>query len=132
MPLWMWQEPTIRKGVRYLTCFSITKKVAASHHEFSYAQLEGVQFEYNKAPVEITDEGVIFKDMAEDEEGRLTEIPGSETLYPADSVIISISQGPQNRIVNTTEGLAADAKGLLVQMKPVIPPVPASLPPEMW
>lgn len=104
----------IRKGVRYLTCFSITKKVAASHHEFSYAQLEGVQFEYNKAPVEITDEGVIFKDMAEDEEGRLTEIPGSETLYPADSVIISISQGPQNRIVNTTEGLAADAKGLLV------------------
>ena len=103
----------IRKGVRYLTCFSITKKVAASHHEFSYAQLEGVQFEYNKAPVEITDEGVIFKDMAEDEEGRLTEIPGSETLYPADSVIISISQGPQNRIVNTTEGLAADAKGLL-------------------
>lgn len=104
----------IRKGVRYLTCFSITKKVAASHHEFSYAQLEGVQFEYNKTPVEITDEGVIFKDMAEDEEGRLTEIPGSETLYPADSVIISISQGPQNRIVNTTEGLAADAKGLLV------------------
>ena len=104
----------IRKGVRYLTCFSITKKVAASHHEFSYAQLEGVQFEYNKAPVEITDEGVIFKDMAEDEEGRLTEIPGSETLYPADSVIISISQGPQNRIVNTTEGLAADSNGLLV------------------
>ncbi len=82
--------------------------------------------------MEITDEGVIFKDMAEDEEGRLTEIPGSETLYPADSVIISISQGPQNRIVNTTEGLAADAKGLWWQMKPVIPPVPASLPPEMW
>lgn len=104
----------IRKGVRYLTCFSITKKVAASHHEFSYAQLEGVQFEYNKAPVEITDEGVIFKDMTEDEDGRLTEVPGSETLYPADSVIISISQGPQNRIVNTTQGLAADDRGLLV------------------
>ncbi len=103
----------LRKGVRYLTCFSLTKKVAASHHEFSYAQLEGVQFEYNKAPVEITDEGVIFKDMIESEDGTLPEVPGSETLYPADSVIISISQGPQNRIVNTTTGLDANQRGLL-------------------
>lgn len=104
----------IRKGVRQLTCFSITKKVAASHHEFSYAQLEGVRFEYNKAPVEITDEGVIFKDVIEDENGHFTDVSGSQQLYPADSVIISISQGPQNRIVNTTQGLAADARGLLV------------------
>ena len=104
----------VRKGARYLTCFSLTKKVAASHHEFSYAQLEGVQFEYNKAPVEITDEGVIFKDLEESEDGTLTDIPGSEKLYPADSVIISISQGPQNRIVTTTTGLEANKKGLLV------------------
>lgn len=104
----------IRKGVRYLTCFSLTKKVAASHHEYSYAKLEGVDFEYNKAPVEITEEGVIFKDLEEDEDGTLKEIPGSEKLYPADSVIISISQGPQNRIVNTTTGLQANERGLLV------------------
>ena len=104
----------IRKGVRYLTCFSLTKKVAASHHEFSYAQLEGVEFEYNKAPVEITDEGVIFKNVEEQEDGTITDIPGSEKLYPADSVIISISQGPQNRIVSTTTGLEANNRGLLV------------------
>lgn len=55
----------IRKGVQELTCFSITKQVAASKHEFSYAQLEGVQFEYNMAPVEIKDDGVIFKDVIE-------------------------------------------------------------------
>ena len=73
----------IRKGVEHLTCFSITKEVAASHYEFSYAQLEGVQFE------------------------------GTEKLYEADSTIISISQGPQNRIVNTTEGLKSTARGLL-------------------
>ena len=79
-----------------LPAFLLPKKVAASHHELAdYAQLEGVQFEYNKAPVEIARmEGVVFKDMLEDEEGNLTEIPGSSTLYPADSVIISISQGP--------------------------------------
>lgn len=104
----------IRKGVRYLTCFSITKKVAASQHEFSYAQLEGVQFEYNKAPVEITDDGVIFKDLIEDEEGAFHDVPDSEQLYEADSVIISISQGPQNRIVDTTTGLAANERGLLI------------------
>ncbi|MDO5350799.1 MAG: NAD(P)-dependent oxidoreductase [Lachnospiraceae bacterium] len=104
----------IRKGVRHLTCFSLTKKVAASDYEFSYAKLEGVEFEYNKAPVEIKDDGVIFQDMLEDEEGKLTPVPGSEKFYESDSVIISISQGPRNRIVSTTEGLKANARGLLV------------------
>ena len=104
----------IRKGTRYLTCFSITKEVAASQHEFSYAQLEGVDFEYNKAPVEITDDGVIFKDVIENEDGTFTDVPNSEKLYPANSVIISISQGPQNRIVTTTTGLTANERGLLV------------------
>ncbi len=104
----------IRKGVRQLTCFSLTKKVAASDYEFSYAKLEGVEFEYNKAPVEIKDDGVIFRDMMEDEEGKLTPVPGSEKFYESDSVIISISQGPRNRIVSTTEGLKANARGLLI------------------
>ncbi len=104
----------IRKGVRYLTCFSLSKKAAASKHEFSYAQLEGVEFEYNKAPVEITDDGVIFKDIVENEDGTFTDVPDSARLYKADSVIISISQGPQNRIVTTTEGLKANQKGLLI------------------
>lgn len=104
----------LRKGVRYLTCFSLTKKIAASEYEFSYAQLEGVNFEYNKEPVEIKDEGVIFRDLEEDEEGNLTPVEGTEKLYPSDSVIISISQGPRNRIVSTTEGLKANDKGLLV------------------
>ena len=104
----------VRKGVQQLTCFSLTKKVAASDYEFSYAKLEGVKFEYNKMPVEIKDEGVIFRDMEEDEEGNLTEVPGSDQFYESDSVIISISQGPRNRIVSTTEGLKANARGLLV------------------
>lgn len=104
----------IRKGVRNLTCFSLTKEVAASQYEYSYAKLEGVGFEYNKAPVEITDDGVIFKSVIENEDGSFTDVEGSEHLYKADSVIISISQGPQNRIVSTTKGLEANQKGLLV------------------
>lgn len=104
----------IRKGVRNLTCFSLTKEVAASQYEYSYAKLEGVGFEYNKSPVEITDDGVIFKSVIENEDGSFTDVEGSEHLYKADSVIISISQGPQNRIVSTTKGLEANQKGLLV------------------
>ena len=103
----------IRHGTEYLTCFSITKKVAASNYEYSYAKLEGVQFEYNKRPVEIVDEGVIFCDVTENEDGTFTDIKGSERLYEADSVIVSISQGPQNVIVNSTTGLVAGESGLL-------------------
>ena len=103
----------LRHGSRDVTCFSLTKKVVASEHEFSYATLEGVKFEYNKKPVEITDAGVIFRDLLEAEDGTLTEVEGSDTLIPTDSVMISISQGPQNTIVNTTQGLKASSKGLL-------------------
>ena len=103
----------MRHGSRKVTCFSLTKKVMASAHEFSYAQLEGIDFAYNKKPIRITDEGVIFRDLLEDEDGNLMEIEGSDTLIPADSVMISISQGPQNTIVNTTTGLNATARGLL-------------------
>ena len=104
----------IRHGVEDLTCFSITKKVAASDYEYSYAKLEGTKFEYNKRPVEIVDEGVIFCDVIENEDGSFTDIAGSEKLYEADSVIVSISQGPQNTIVNTTKGLNTSERGLLV------------------
>ncbi len=104
----------MRKGSRDITCFSLSKKVAASQYEFSYAQLEGIQFEYNKKPVEIVDEGVIFRDIIEDEDHNFTEVAGSDTLYPADSVIISISQGAQNTIVSTTSGLDTNQRGLLL------------------
>lgn len=103
----------IRKGVRRLTCFSITKEVAASQYEFSYATLEGVEFEYNKRPVEIKDNGVIFRDVIENEDDSFTDVDGSDTLYESDSVIISISQGPMTRLVNSTKGLNANKRGLL-------------------
>ena len=56
---------------------------------------------------------MIFRDLLEAEDGTLTEVEGSDTLIPTDSVMISISQGPQNTIVNTTTGLKATQKGLL-------------------
>lgn len=103
----------MRKGVRFLQCFSRDEGVAASKHEFEYAVLEGVEFVYNKAPVEIRDEGVLFADVVKKEDGTREIVPGSEQLYPADSVIISISQGPLNRIVNSTKGIDTNARGLI-------------------
>lgn len=104
----------VRHGARQLTCFSREATVAASHTEYEYARLEGVDFEYCKAPVEITDEGVIFCDIQTNEEGFYEPVAGTEQLYRADSVIISISQGPKDKIVSTTTGIETNKRGLLV------------------
>ena len=104
----------IRHGSRHVQCFSITKKITASDYEASYAKLEGVDFLYNKKPVEITDAGVIFRDMEEAEDGTLTEKTGTEMLYPANSVIVSISQGACTTITESTEGLEVNKRGLFV------------------
>ena len=104
----------IRHGSRHVQCFSITQKITASDYEASYARLEGVDFFFNKKPVEITDSGVIFRDLDEAEDGTLTEKPGTEMLYPANSVIVSISQGACTTITESTEGLEVNSRGLFV------------------
>ena len=104
----------IRNGARHLQCFSVTQKLAASEYEASYAKLEGVDFIFNKKPVEILDSGVVFRDVDEAEDGTLTEKPGTEVLYPADSVIVSISQGACTTITESTKGLETNTRGLFV------------------
>ena len=103
----------LRNGVRKVDCFSVTDGVAASKHEFEYAELEGVEFHYCKMPVEITEEGVIFADTEMLEDGGFKKVEGTEKLYPADNVMVSISQGPANKLMNTTEGLKANERGLI-------------------
>ena len=103
----------LRNGVRKVDCFSVTDGVAARKHEFEYAELEGVEFHYCKMPVEITEEGVIFADTEMLEDGGFKKVEGTEKLYPADNVMVSISQGPANKLMNTTEGLKANERGLI-------------------
>lgn len=104
----------IRNGSRHVTCVSVEKTVAASDYEFRYATLEGVRFRYNLKPVEIVDEGVIFRKMIEYEDGRIEEAPDSDKLYECDSIIIAISQKPRNSLASKTEGLEANKNGLMV------------------
>ena len=104
----------IRHGSRNVICFARSEQISASQYEVSYAKLEGVRFEFNKTPVEIKDDGVIFMDTKEDENGKRAAVEGSETFFPSDSVIVAVSQGAMNRIVSTTEGLETDKRGLLI------------------
>ncbi len=103
----------VRSGCKEVTCFSLEKNVAASDYEYNYAKLEGVKFQYNLKPIEILDDGVIFQEVIENEDGTIVDVKGSSKFFPSDSVIIAISQGPRNVIVSTTTGLDVNKTGLL-------------------
>ena len=103
----------IRKGSRHVTVYSITEIPAASPKEVEYAKLDGVEFEYLQTAIEIRDEGAIICDVEWTEDGKLVKKEETARLVPADSIIISISQGPQDRIVNRDKELKVDDRGLL-------------------
>ena len=65
-------------------------------------------------PVEITDDGPVFQKVLFDEEGNRTGVDETPIQVHADSTIVSVSQGPKDKLVSTTEGLKASANGLLV------------------
>ena len=104
----------LRKGAEEVTVFARSDRMAASPVELEYAKIDGVRFENFKAPVELAEEGGIFHDMIRTADGKLEPVPGTEKLYPADSTIISISQGPRNVIVTSTGGIDVDGRGLVV------------------
>ena len=91
----------IRHGSREVTVYVRGEEVSASKTEFEYAKVDGVKFEYNMSIVRIEDDGPVFKDG----EG--------EKLIPADSVMIAISQVPQDRIISKEKDLKLNEKGNL-------------------
>ena len=104
----------IRHGSRDVTVYVRGDKVAAAEHEFNYAQLDGVHFEYRKAAVRIVDEGVVFCDLVDDPEtGELVEDRSTDALVEADSIIVSISQVPRNRLVTADRDLHLNERGTL-------------------
>ena len=74
----------IRHGTRHLECFSLSSHITASEYEASYAKLEGVNFIFNKKPLEITDKG---RRLYRPERGRGRHAdrdpPAPKKLYPA-------------------------------------------------
>jgi len=92
--------------------------IAAQAHEIQYAKIDGVKFELNKIAVEIVDEGVIFADseIYIDKDGRRQSkaVFGTQKLYPTDSAIIAIGQGPRSVIVSSTTCINVSKNGLII------------------
>lgn len=109
----------IRSGVRHVTVLyrGDAKSITAERREVEMAKIDGVKFEMNKTPVEITDDGVIVLDTIEtdDDSGQKLFVPIENTskLHHADSVIVSVSQGPRDFIVSTTKGIDIGNQGLV-------------------
>lgn len=104
----------LRKGSRHVTLYARGLTSQASEHETAYAKLDGAELAFGWQPVEINDDGPVFKKVLFDEAGNQTGMDPTPVQVQADSVIISISQGPKSKLVNTTEGLKASENGLLV------------------
>lgn len=103
----------LRKGVREVTVYSHSDTIRASQNEVEYAKIDGVRFEICKSSVELTEEGPIMQDVTWTEDGQMIPVPDSAKLYPADSIIIAISQGPKDKIVTTTKGINVNDRGLI-------------------
>lgn len=104
----------LRKGARKVTVFARGIKPSANKTEVEYASIEGVDFEYNRIPVEITEEGVWFEEALRDEDGNLIDTLRDRKFFPGDSTVISVSQGPRDRIVATTKGIDTNTRGLVL------------------
>lgn len=107
----------LRKGVKEVTIMFRRgeHEIPARSYEVDYAKIDGVKFEYYKAPVEITKKGVLYRFMQLDETtGKYTEQTGSDTLFPSDAVIIAISQGPKANIVSHSKGIEINQHGLVI------------------
>jgi glutamate synthase (NADPH/NADH) small chain len=102
----------IRHGSREVVVYVRGDEVSASKTEFEYAKVDGVKFEYRKSIVRIEDEGPVFSDMIPDGD-EFKVLSESERLYPADSVMIAISQIPQDRLVTHEKELKLNEKGNL-------------------
>lgn len=102
----------LRRGVKDVKIVVRSDRYTASEEEKEYAEIEGAQFIFNKAPVEITDSGVMFADTVCDENHRVVTVSDKPQLMRADSVMICVSQKPSNLILTQTEGLEVNGHGL--------------------
>lgn len=102
----------IRKGAKEVTVYYRRGEsdMPSSDFEINYAKLDGVNFEFFRAPVEIKDKYVKFAKTNVDN----NDTEYKEICYDADTVIISISQGPRSLIADSTRDLKLNKLGLVV------------------
>lgn len=102
----------IRKGSRHVSVLCRKPKCGASPEEVDYTLADGVDIVYNTNIDSITPTGPLTYQNILDEEGKVIKTT-PPTLFEADSVIIAVSQGPKDKLLQTTHGLEVTEKGLL-------------------
>ncbi len=108
-----------RHGCREVSiiCNADETSVTARAVETEYAKIDGARIIYHKTAVRFVDAGVMLADSREsvNENGEtvIEPMPGTETLFPADSVIVAIGQGPRSVIVSSTTGIDVKDNGLV-------------------
>jgi glutamate synthase (NADPH/NADH) small chain len=101
------------------------EEMPARREEIAHAKEEGVKFLYLHAPLKIlgdekgkvTQVELITCELGEpDASGRRSpvEIPGSETLYDFDTVIVAIGNASNPLIEKTTKGLDVNRRGNII------------------
>ncbi len=103
----------IRKGATDVHVYVRGDQASASSDEMDYAKLDGAVFEFRKAPVRILDDGVMIADTEVSEDGHVKILEETATKVPIDTVIISISQEPQDRLVKRDQELRLNEHGTL-------------------
>lgn len=105
----------LRAGkAKHVTLYSRSFTASASPKELEYALIDGADILYGQSPVKITERGPVFEVMEKDKETGKPRGTGLYEQAEADTVIISVSQRPKDKLVQTTEGLEATADGRLI------------------
>jgi glutamate synthase (NADPH/NADH) small chain len=108
-----------RHGCREVSiiCNAGESSVTAREVETEYAKIDGARIIYNKTAVSFVDEGIMLADSREtvndNGETVIEPTPGTEALFPVDSVIVAIGQGPRSVIVSSTTGIDVKDNGLV-------------------
>lgn len=114
----------VRRGAKEVSIMyrRAEEDMPASQHEIKYAKLDGVNFEFFKTPVEISDDGILYyktKKIMENGHEKLVTLNGENgqagtlELFEADTIIIAVSQGPKTNIIAHSKGIEIGKTGLV-------------------
>ncbi len=104
----------LRHGALEVTLYGRSKRVAASENEVAYAKLDGAEFVHGMAIEKVLPEGPVFKVAIFDEDDNVVGYEEDPVCIQADSTILAVSQGPKNKLINSSRCLEGDNRGLLV------------------
>lgn len=104
----------LRHGAQEVSLYARSKRVAASENEVAYAKLDGAEFVFGMAIEKVLPEGPVFKVAVFDEEDNVVGYEEELAHIRADSTILAVSQGPKNKLINSSRCLEGNERGLLV------------------